>query len=76
MLPLSLHKEKNHFLTNIMIQVPLKQDQVEVSATDFIPDYTDCVLIHRGVVEDLNKTVRVSLNRHSHKQPHRVLIDV
>lgn len=55
-----LHQEKNHFLSNIMILVPLKQEQVEVSTTDFPADYTDSVLLHRSVVEDLNETIRVS----------------
>ncbi|KAK2824393.1 hypothetical protein Q5P01_021568 [Channa striata] len=55
----SLHKEKNRFLTDIMVQVLLKQGQVEVSSTDLTPDYTDSVLLHRTVVEDLNKTIRM-----------------
>lgn len=55
-----LHQEKNHFLSNIMILVPLKQEQVEVSTTHFPADYTDSVLLHRSVVEDLNETIRVS----------------
>ncbi|XP_023282389.1 cilia- and flagella-associated protein 43 [Seriola lalandi dorsalis] len=55
----SLHKEKNCFLTDIMAQVLLKQGQVEVSTTDLTADYTDSVLLHRIVVEDLNKTIRM-----------------
>ncbi|XP_073337399.1 cilia- and flagella-associated protein 43 [Pagrus major] len=54
----SLHKEKNRFLTDIMVQVLLKQGQVEVSTTDLTPDYTDSVLLHRSVVEDLNSSIR------------------
>ncbi|KAI3363278.1 hypothetical protein L3Q82_011908 [Scortum barcoo] len=54
----SLHKEKNRFLTDIMVQVLLKQGQVEVSTTDLTPDYTESVLHHRSVVEDLNRTIR------------------
>ncbi|XP_070772213.1 cilia- and flagella-associated protein 43 [Enoplosus armatus] len=54
----SLHKEKNRFLTNIMVQVLLKQGQVEVSTTDLTADYTDSVLHHRSVVEDLNRAIR------------------
>lgn len=56
----SLHKERNHFLMNIMVQVILKQGQVEVGTTDLGPDYTSAVLIHRNVVEELNGTIRVS----------------
>ncbi|KAM7385486.1 hypothetical protein PAMP_001568 [Pampus punctatissimus] len=54
----SLHKDKYRFLTDIMVQVLLKQGQVEVSRTDFTPDYSDSVLLHRTVVEDLNRTIR------------------
>ncbi|XP_071336498.1 cilia- and flagella-associated protein 43 isoform X2 [Trachinotus anak] len=55
----SLHKQKNHFLTDIMVQVLLKQGQVEISTTDLTADYTDSVLLHRSVVEDLNRTIRM-----------------
>lgn len=58
----SLHKEKNRFLMDIMVQVLLKQGQVEVPTADLTADYTDSVLLHRSVVEDLNRTIRVSLN--------------
>ncbi|XP_034407920.1 cilia- and flagella-associated protein 43 [Cyclopterus lumpus] len=54
----SLHKEKNRFLTDIMVQVLLKQGQVEVSTTDLTPDYTDSVLSDRSEVENLNTTIR------------------
>jgi len=30
-----------------------------VEAGDFIADYTDALLIHREVIEDLNSTIRV-----------------
>ncbi|XP_074532554.1 cilia- and flagella-associated protein 43 isoform X2 [Halichoeres trimaculatus] len=53
-----LHKQKNHFLMNIMVQVLLKSEQVEVSVTDVTADYTDSVLYPKSVVEDLNKTIR------------------
>ncbi|XP_068597731.1 cilia- and flagella-associated protein 43 [Brachionichthys hirsutus] len=53
----SLHKEKNHFLTNLMVQVLLKQDQVEVPPTDLTVDFSDSVLLHRKVVEDLNSSI-------------------
>lgn len=59
--PSRLHKDKNRLLTDIMVQVLLKQGQVEVSTTDLTADYTDSVLHHRSVVEDLNRTIRVSL---------------
>ncbi|XP_061915201.1 cilia- and flagella-associated protein 43 isoform X2 [Entelurus aequoreus] len=50
-------KEKQHFLTDIMVQFLLKQGQVEVINADFIPDYSDSVLLHRTVVENLNQTI-------------------
>lgn len=68
LLPSSLHKEKNRFLMNIMVQVLLKQGQVEVSTTDLTADYTEAVLLHRSVLEDLNRTIRVSL--YHQKQSH------
>lgn len=55
-----LHQQKNYFLSNIMILVPLKQEQVEVPTTDYPADFTDSILLHRSVVEDLNDTIRVS----------------
>lgn len=61
-----MHKEKNHFLTDILVQFVLKQGQLEVSTTDLTPDYTDSVLLHRSVVEDLNNSIRVSLHKHNH----------
>ncbi|XP_068183619.1 cilia- and flagella-associated protein 43 [Antennarius striatus] len=54
----SLHKEKNDLLTDIMLLVILKQDQVEVTPTDLTVDYSDSVLVHRKVVEDLNSTIK------------------
>ncbi|XP_018552334.1 LOW QUALITY PROTEIN: cilia- and flagella-associated protein 43 [Lates calcarifer] len=55
----SLHKEKNRFLMDIMVQVLLKQGQVEVSTRGMTADYTDSLLLHRSVVEDLNRTIRM-----------------
>ncbi|XP_042358212.1 cilia- and flagella-associated protein 43 [Plectropomus leopardus] len=54
----SLHKEKNRFLTDVMVQVLLKKGQTEVSTTDLTADYTDSVLLRRSVVEDLNRAIR------------------
>lgn len=45
---------------NLQIQFLLKQGQIEVETGDFIPDYSESILIHRGVVEDLNGSIRVS----------------
>ncbi|XP_054654462.1 cilia- and flagella-associated protein 43 [Dunckerocampus dactyliophorus] len=54
----NLREEKKHFLKDIMVQFLLKQGQVEVTNTDLIPDYSDSILLHRTVVEDLNQTIR------------------
>ncbi|KAF0027580.1 hypothetical protein F2P81_020321 [Scophthalmus maximus] len=53
----SLHKEKNRFLMDIMVQVIVKQGQVYT--TDETADFPEYVLLHKGVVEDLNKTIRM-----------------
>lgn len=38
----------------------LKQGQVEIDPGSFIPDFSESVLVHRTVVEDLNSTIKVS----------------
>ncbi len=54
-----LRVEKHRFFTNLEVQLLLKQGQVEVDPGNFIPDYTSSLLIHRSVVEELNKEIRV-----------------
>lgn len=54
-----LHKVKNRFNVDVMVQVLLKQGQVEVSNAELTADYSNSVLLQRSVVEDLNKTIRV-----------------
>ncbi|XP_058508068.1 cilia- and flagella-associated protein 43 isoform X2 [Solea solea] len=51
----SLHKEKNRFMMDVMVQVVLKQGQV---STKTASDFTDAVLLHMSVVGDLNRTIR------------------
>ncbi|KAL4625031.1 cilia- and flagella-associated protein 43 [Arapaima gigas] len=53
-----LNEEKMRFRLNIMVQILLKQGQVEVEKGDFITDLSDSVLVHRKVVEDLNGTIK------------------
>lgn len=53
-----LRTEKHNFITDLEIQLLLKQGQVEVDAGSFIPDYRMSLLIHRRVIEDLNKQIR------------------
>nr|CAB3230199.1 WD repeat-containing protein 96-like [Phallusia mammillata] len=45
-------------MLNIEVQFLLKQGRVEITCGPFIADYSDSILIHRGVVEDLNGTIR------------------
>ncbi|XP_023144342.2 cilia- and flagella-associated protein 43 isoform X1 [Amphiprion ocellaris] len=55
----SLHKEKNQNLMDTMVQLILKQGQVEVSTTDLTAECTDFILYHRSVVDDLRKEIRM-----------------
>lgn len=54
----TLREEKMKFQLDLTIQFLLKQGQVEVDSSDLIPNYSDCVLLQRGVIEDLNSTIR------------------
>lgn len=48
------------FDLNLEIQFLLKQGQVEVDMDDFIPDFSNSVLVHRSRIEDLNGQIKVS----------------
>nr|XP_015203067.1 PREDICTED: cilia- and flagella-associated protein 43 [Lepisosteus oculatus] len=50
--------EKMRFQLDLMVQFLIKQGQVEVETGNFIADYSDSVLLHRSVVEDLNGTIK------------------
>ncbi|XP_029106891.1 cilia- and flagella-associated protein 43 isoform X2 [Scleropages formosus] len=52
------NEEKMRFRLNIMVQILIKQGQVEVEKGNFITDLSDSLLIHRRVVEDLNTTIK------------------
>lgn len=49
----------HRFHLNLQVQLLMKQGQVELDAGAFIHEYKDSVLIHRGVVEDLNGKIKV-----------------
>ncbi|KAM8852551.1 cilia- and flagella-associated protein 43 isoform 5-T5 [Synchiropus picturatus] len=51
-------KTRNMLQMDTMVQALLKQGQVEVPITYLAPDYSDAVLLHRSVVEDLNRTIQ------------------
>ncbi|KAG8578874.1 hypothetical protein GDO81_010648 [Engystomops pustulosus] len=53
-----LRNEKMKFQLDLTVQFILKQGQVEVENTDLIPNYTDAILLHRSVIEDLNNNIR------------------
>ncbi len=55
----SICEEKMRIRLDSMVQIVLQQGQVEVEAGDFIADYTNAMLIHRKIIEDLNSTIRV-----------------
>uniref|UniRef100_A0A8C3T8T3 Cilia and flagella associated protein 43 n=1 Tax=Chelydra serpentina TaxID=8475 RepID=A0A8C3T8T3_CHESE len=65
----TLREEKMRFQLDLTVQFLLKQGQVELeSAAELIPDYTDAILIHKSVIEELNCTIRVIfLPSHLHK---------
>lgn len=54
-----LRDSRRVFSTDLEVQLLLKQGQVEVDPGPFIPNYKTALLIHREVVEDLNKKIRV-----------------
>lgn len=55
-----LRDERLHFNLNLEVQLLLKQGQIEVGKCDFVPDYTESLLIHRSAVENLNAVIKVS----------------
>lgn len=59
----SLHRNRTDLLMDTMVQIILKQGQVEVTTTDPTADNadTDFILYHRSVVDNLRNVIRVSL---------------
>ncbi|XP_072095169.1 cilia- and flagella-associated protein 43 [Mobula birostris] len=55
----NLREIKSQFQLNLMIQLVLKQGQVEVLGDDFILDYSSFLLLNKSVVEDLNNTIQL-----------------
>ncbi|KAM6956299.1 cilia- and flagella-associated protein 43 [Aplochiton taeniatus] len=53
-----LREERTRFRLDLMVQILIKQGQVEVEPRDFIADYSESLLLHRTVVEELNGTIR------------------
>lgn len=59
----SLHRKRTDLLMDTMVQIILKQGQVEVTTTDPTAANadTDFILYHRSVVDNLRSVIRVSL---------------
>lgn len=53
-----LHESRQIFNSDLEVQLLLKQGQVEVDPGQFIPNFKTTLLIHREVVEELNKKIR------------------
>uniref|UniRef100_A0A667Y847 Uncharacterized protein n=1 Tax=Myripristis murdjan TaxID=586833 RepID=A0A667Y847_9TELE len=69
-----VHKEKNCFRKDIMVQVLMKQGQVELTPTDLTADYSDSVLHHRSVVEGLNHTIKLNAGSKHDRRSYLVYI--
>ena len=46
---------------NLQIQLLMKQGQVEINPGPYVHSFQNCLLIHRNVVESLNKIIQVKL---------------
>lgn len=44
---------------NLQIQLLMKQGQVEINPGAYVHNFENCLLIHRNVVESLNKVIQV-----------------
>lgn len=45
---------------NMQIQLLMKQGQVEIDSGPHVHNFENCLLIHRNVVESLNKIIQVN----------------
>ncbi|KAK3573510.1 hypothetical protein QTP86_026032 [Hemibagrus guttatus] len=74
-----LRDERLTLSSNVIVQILLKQCQVEVENGDFAADYSDSLLFQRNVVEDLNNTIRALGKQQiafmvEHKDLHKIII--
>ncbi|XP_040848093.1 cilia- and flagella-associated protein 43 [Ochotona curzoniae] len=53
-----LQEEKVKFHLDLMIQILLKQGQVEVENFQLMLEYSDAILINKNIIEDLNSVIR------------------
>lgn len=57
---LSLQEVRLKAFHNMQIQLLMKQGQVEIDSGPHVHNFESCLLIHRNVVESLNKIIQVS----------------
>uniref|UniRef100_G1SVP3 Cilia- and flagella-associated protein 43 n=1 Tax=Oryctolagus cuniculus TaxID=9986 RepID=G1SVP3_RABIT len=53
-----LQDEKVRFQLDLMVQILLKQGQVELENFQLILEYSDAILINKNIIEDLNSVIR------------------
>ncbi|CAH1784594.1 unnamed protein product [Owenia fusiformis] len=53
-----LKEEKEKFMMNLDVQLVVKQGQVEVDPQSWIHNFSQSLLIHRSVIEDLNGRIK------------------
>merc|ERR1719181_654830 len=54
----AIQEERYHNTFNVDILFVLKQGQVEVEQAAVVTDYADSIMIHRGVVDDVNGRIK------------------
>uniref|UniRef100_A0A5F8H8Z6 Cilia- and flagella-associated protein 43 n=1 Tax=Monodelphis domestica TaxID=13616 RepID=A0A5F8H8Z6_MONDO len=59
----TLQRDKTNHQTDLTIQIILKQGQVETENFHFMLEFTDCVLVSRNIIEELNNIIRVQGQR-------------
>ncbi|XP_044516109.1 cilia- and flagella-associated protein 43-like [Gracilinanus agilis] len=55
----TLQRDKTNHQTDLTIQIILKQGQVEAENFHFMLEFTDCVLVSRNIIEELNNIIRI-----------------
>ena len=69
-----IKEEKIRFLTNLELQLDLKQGQVELDPYGFVPDFRDAILLERKVVEDLNAKIKACDSMCMHVSVHSMKV--
>lgn len=53
-----LREDRNQFALNLEIQLLLRQGQVEVEPGQLVPEFSQSVLLHRSIIEQLNSQIK------------------